>query len=100
MLFHATSLSQVSQWQSLYKEGECVRCFPANSLHFTYYISGSDILALQQKIFGRWVSQKLAAKNVEIKNIVEDFKDGVKLVQLIEVLLIDTDLADEHYHSD
>jgi Ca2+-binding EF-hand superfamily protein len=45
-------------------------------------------LVLQKKIFGRYVAQQLRNRGIktEIKDIVEDMKDGVLLITLVEVL--------------
>eukprot|EP00457_Paulinella_chromatophora_P000377 gb/GEZN01000377.1/.p1 GENE.gb/GEZN01000377.1/~~gb/GEZN01000377.1/.p1 ORF type:complete len:978 (+),score=205.67 gb/GEZN01000377.1/:22-2955(+) len=41
---------------------------------------------LQQVIFSRWVKLKLAPANIPFESVLTDFKDGIALVALIEIL--------------
>lgn len=41
---------------------------------------------LQQKIFSRWVGQKLAVRKIKFESVLTGFSDGVALVALVEVL--------------
>jgi len=43
-------------------------------------------VVLQQKIFSRWVKQKLQKKQIHVEDVVKDISDGTLLVSLIEVL--------------
>eukprot|EP01156_Anaeramoeba_ignava_P021899 Anaeramoba_ignava/c19907_g1_i1.p1 GENE.c19907_g1_i1~~c19907_g1_i1.p1 ORF type:complete len:642 (-),score=152.74 c19907_g1_i1:550-2475(-) len=47
-----------------------------------------DWVRLQRKIFSRWVKQKLlrTRPEIQVNDVVEDIKDGVLLINLIEVL--------------
>jgi len=45
-----------------------------------------DWVALQRKIFTRWVNQKLAPTKIQVADVVTDFSDGVALAALVEVL--------------
>jgi hypothetical protein len=45
-----------------------------------------DWLRLQRKIFSRWVNQKLSVKQGKCHDIVDEIKDGLLLVQLVEIL--------------
>jgi len=46
----------------------------------------ADWLRLQKKIFTRFVNQKLRTRKLECKDVLEDFKDGVLLINFIEVM--------------
>lgn len=41
---------------------------------------------IQEKTFTRWVNEQLKVQKVAVKNLAEDFKDGVLLIVLLEVL--------------
>ncbi|CAG8518171.1 11207_t:CDS:10 [Ambispora leptoticha] len=42
---------------------------------------------IQEKTFRKWVNSKLALKNIEpIRDLNEDFSDGVRLIQLLEII--------------
>jgi len=45
-----------------------------------------DWLRLQRKIFSRWVNQKVGARRLSCKDVVDEIKDGLLLIQLIEIL--------------
>eukprot|EP01137_Pigoraptor_chileana_P036254 Opistho-2@31501 len=51
-------------------------------------VNEPDWLRLQKKIFSRYIEQrlKIGGTKVKVSNIIEDLKDGVLLVQLIESL--------------
>jgi len=42
--------------------------------------------ALSNKIFSRWVNQKLGKRRLKIDGVVDGFKDGTNLIALLEVL--------------
>lgn len=42
--------------------------------------------ALQNKIFSRWVNQKLTKRKMEVKDVVQQMDDGLLLIALIEEL--------------
>ena len=41
---------------------------------------------IQEKTFTRWVNEQLKVQKVALKSLSEDFKDGVLLIVLLEVL--------------
>src|SRR3989338_8264830 len=41
---------------------------------------------LQRKIFSRWARQKLLKKQVNVKDVVDDARDGMLLMSLVEAL--------------
>uniref|UniRef100_A0A7S3G709 Uncharacterized protein n=1 Tax=Palpitomonas bilix TaxID=652834 RepID=A0A7S3G709_9EUKA len=41
---------------------------------------------MQVKTFTKWVNSHLQKRDMEIENLQEDFKDGVKLINLLEVI--------------
>ena len=41
---------------------------------------------IQEKTFTRWVNEQLKVQKVSVKSLTEDFKDGVLLIVLLEVL--------------
>ncbi len=41
---------------------------------------------IQEKTFTRWVNEQLKVQKVAVKTLVEDFKDGVMPIVLLEVL--------------
>ena len=41
---------------------------------------------IQEKTFTRWVNEQLKVQKVAVKNLAEDFADGVLLIVLLEVL--------------
>jgi len=48
--------------------------------------SQEEWLALQNKIFTRWVAQKLAPHGIEMKDVTTGLANGVELITLVEVL--------------
>jgi len=46
----------------------------------------AEAIALQRKIFSRWVNQKLQAKGKSITDCVKDFQNGDNLIYLLEAL--------------
>ncbi|KAI6380876.1 hypothetical protein MCOR25_001401 [Pyricularia grisea] len=45
-----------------------------------------DWVSTQQKTFQKWANSKLAERSLETKDLVEDLKDGVLLIHLLECL--------------
>ncbi|KJX99581.1 alpha-actinin like protein [Zymoseptoria brevis] len=43
-------------------------------------------IKVQEKTFGKWLNNKLLARDVEITNLVTDLSDGVALIHLLEIL--------------
>ncbi|EME42984.1 hypothetical protein DOTSEDRAFT_72410 [Dothistroma septosporum NZE10] len=41
---------------------------------------------VQEKTFGKWLNNKLKARNVQIDNLVTDLSDGIILIHLLEIL--------------
>ena len=40
----------------------------------------------QVSVFTKWVNTKLAVRNMRVDSVAEDFSDGVKLINLLEIL--------------
>ncbi|VUC33533.1 unnamed protein product [Clonostachys rosea] len=47
-------------------------------------------VAIQKKTFTKWLNTKIAARNVEVKDLARDLTDGVMLIHLLECLSNDT----------
>ncbi|QIW98352.1 hypothetical protein AMS68_003870 [Peltaster fructicola] len=41
---------------------------------------------VQEKTFGKWLNNKLSARNVHLNDLVHDLSDGVALIHLLEIL--------------
>lgn len=48
--------------------------------------SKTDWIDSQKKTFTKWINQHLAQRSMEISDIDHDLSDGVKLINLLEVI--------------
>lgn len=48
--------------------------------------SGDDWKQIQKKVFTRWCNERLKVINVEVTQLPDDFINGVKLIDLVQVL--------------
>ncbi len=54
---------------------------PISEIFHNYYYYNSDI-----KAFTSWINGLLSSRGVEIKDIIEDFSDGIAFMQFVELL--------------
>jgi len=52
----------------------------------------------QIKVFSRWTAKQLSQRQIPFENVLEDFKDGVKLINLLEI--VSKEPIGGRYHKD
>ncbi|KAI6772340.1 hypothetical protein HG530_003298 [Fusarium avenaceum] len=50
------------------------------------YSDQQQWIKVQQKTFTKWLNTKIEARNLEVKDLISDLKDGVMLIHLLECL--------------
>ncbi|KAK4241674.1 calponin homology domain-containing protein [Achaetomium macrosporum] len=59
---------------------------PSSLVNKMAYAEQQRWITVQQKTFTKWLNTKLEVRNLEVKDLVRDLRDGVMLIHLLECL--------------